>query len=487
MRKLLSLVLSISITLALFLVTVFTPQTQAEETVCFPEATGYCIEGRIRTFWEHNGGLPVFGYPITPLQTETIEGRTLQVQWFERHRLELHPDNAPPYDVLMGRLGSVALDQQDATRQAFDVETPQEGCHFFAETGYNVCGKMLQAWQAQGLELDGQPGYTAQESLALSGLPLSAERMEVLSDGKQYRVQWFERQRLEYHPENEVPYDVLAGLLGTETIDLAVVVDPPPSGSNTTQQMWPTFTPTPAVPWLVAAASSLWPYRVEPADNKSSSSNKKSHQSSETQLDDETPFPTHTPTPTDTPTPTPTPTPIDIADETPFPTYTPTLTPVLTFTPTPSPTPDFASRSEFAATPTRTITVPVVLPIVEATPTATMRATPTITSTATASATHTPIITGTATASATHTPVRATATPTNATATTEPTEPAEPIEVVPLATDTPVPTRTAAPTDTPVPTRTAAPTDTPVPTRTAEDTEATSISIEAVPLDVDTP
>src|SRR4051794_16224894 len=32
---------------------------------CFPE-TGLCIAGPIRAFWERNGGLPVFGFPITP-------------------------------------------------------------------------------------------------------------------------------------------------------------------------------------------------------------------------------------------------------------------------------------------------------------------------------------------------------------------------------------------------------------------------------------
>ncbi|MGQ9550502.1 MAG: hypothetical protein ACUVWS_17950 [Roseiflexus sp.] len=41
---------------------------------CFPE-TGLCIAGRIREFWAQNGGLPVFGFPITPLQEELIEGK----------------------------------------------------------------------------------------------------------------------------------------------------------------------------------------------------------------------------------------------------------------------------------------------------------------------------------------------------------------------------------------------------------------------------
>src|SRR5262249_48773717 len=35
----------------------------ADDARCFPE-TGQCISGRFRSFWEENGGLAVFGYPI---------------------------------------------------------------------------------------------------------------------------------------------------------------------------------------------------------------------------------------------------------------------------------------------------------------------------------------------------------------------------------------------------------------------------------------
>jgi hypothetical protein len=43
-----------------------TSGTQAQAGArCFRE-TGYCIAGPIRDFWEHNGGLMVFGFPITP-------------------------------------------------------------------------------------------------------------------------------------------------------------------------------------------------------------------------------------------------------------------------------------------------------------------------------------------------------------------------------------------------------------------------------------
>jgi len=48
------------------------------------------------------------------------------------------------------------------------------------------------------------------------GLPLSDQFEERSTDGKTYTVQYFERARFEYHPENIAPYDVLLGLLGKQ-------------------------------------------------------------------------------------------------------------------------------------------------------------------------------------------------------------------------------------------------------------------------------
>jgi hypothetical protein len=200
-------------------------QAQTDER-CFEE-TPYCIDGRIREFWENNGGLAVFGLPITPQQEEMIEGRPLQVQWFQRNRLELHPENERPYDVQVGRLGVDLLEQQGRNWFEFPKEEgPRDGCQFFAETGQNVCSEILTAWQVEGIDLnqDGISGNSDAESLALFGLPISGEITERLQVGKdeyqEFTVQYFERARFERHPDNAPPHNVLLGLLGRELREL---------------------------------------------------------------------------------------------------------------------------------------------------------------------------------------------------------------------------------------------------------------------------
>jgi len=196
---------------------------------CFAE-TGHCIEGRVRVFWERNGGLPVFGLPIGPLQEEQVEGRAYQVQWFERARFELHPENSPPYDVLLGRLGAQLFADAGPAPAAEPADGPQAACRSFAETGQRACGAILAAWRAGGLELDGRPGFSEAESLALFGLPLGPLETRTLADGRAYQVQWFERARFELHPENSPPYDVLLGRLGAELRGEVASPAPPAAG-----------------------------------------------------------------------------------------------------------------------------------------------------------------------------------------------------------------------------------------------------------------
>lgn len=182
---------------------------------CFAE-TGYCIGGRVREVWLDGGGLRAFGLPITPLQEEEIEGQLRVVQWFERARFELHLERLPPYDVQLGRLGADLLVRHGLAWEQFPHPMPLGNCRIFPETGHAVCDAFLAAWQASGLNLDGNAAGSDAESLALFGLPLSSLRAERLSDGRLHVVQWFERARFELHPDLPPPYNVLFGLLGNE-------------------------------------------------------------------------------------------------------------------------------------------------------------------------------------------------------------------------------------------------------------------------------
>jgi hypothetical protein len=193
-------------------------QAQAQTgPLCFsvPSITN-CIEGRFRQYWEQNGGLPVFGYPITAAREEVNPetGKTYLTQWFERNRFELHPEIPPPYDVLLGRLGDDRLKQQHRDWRAFPPGQMQPGCLWFAETRHSVCAAFKGYWENHGLRDPGLNRFA--QALALFGLPLSEPQMETSTNGEQFLTQWFERARFELHPNNPPAFQVLLGLLGDE-------------------------------------------------------------------------------------------------------------------------------------------------------------------------------------------------------------------------------------------------------------------------------
>jgi hypothetical protein len=168
-------------------------------------------------FWERNGGLPIFGYPLAPtsLLTSPDDGNTYATQIFERNRLEYHPDNPEPYRIMLGRLGVEVLRQQGRNWEDFPKGKPTPGCDFFPETGHTLCEPFRTFWRSYGLDL-GMPGTAMAESLALFGFPISEPSMETNAEGATVLTQWFERARFEYHPDNPPQYKVLLGLLGKE-------------------------------------------------------------------------------------------------------------------------------------------------------------------------------------------------------------------------------------------------------------------------------
>ncbi|HKP51629.1 MAG TPA: S8 family serine peptidase [Chloroflexia bacterium] len=174
------------------------PITSTATLVYFPPV-GHTLRGPFLKFWQQNGGLPVFGYPLTEefQEISPTDGKTYTVQYFERNRFELHPEFAGTRnEVLMGLLGvEMTRGRTFPPGAAFTGDATHA---YFPETRHSLSGPFLKYWQQHG-------------GLPIFGYPISEELME-----NGYLVQYFERNRFEYHPENAAPYDVLLGLLGTE-------------------------------------------------------------------------------------------------------------------------------------------------------------------------------------------------------------------------------------------------------------------------------
>jgi lipoprotein-anchoring transpeptidase ErfK/SrfK len=78
----------------------------------FPQ-TGHVLAYGFKNYWEQNGGLYVFGYPISREFSEFNRdtGQEHTVQYFERARFEWHPEfRGTPYEVLLGRMGAEFAD-----------------------------------------------------------------------------------------------------------------------------------------------------------------------------------------------------------------------------------------------------------------------------------------------------------------------------------------------------------------------------------------
>jgi len=75
----------------------------------------HTISGDIRTYFYKYGGVSQFGFPLSETFTEASKddaSKSYTVQYFERQRFELHPENKGTlYAVLLGRLGAEQKDQ----------------------------------------------------------------------------------------------------------------------------------------------------------------------------------------------------------------------------------------------------------------------------------------------------------------------------------------------------------------------------------------
>jgi hypothetical protein len=184
------------------------PDPQDPAVTYFPP-TRHTLRGLFRAYWQAHGGLAQFGYPITDEFPErnSTDGRVYTVQYFERNRFELHPENAgTPSQVLLGLLGRAALSGRPLELAFVPLRRPPVSGRFFSATGHTLAPQFAAYWEQHG-------------GLAVFGYPISEPFSEVSpTDGQTYLTQYFERNRLEAHPELPPAFRVSLGLLGVDLL-----------------------------------------------------------------------------------------------------------------------------------------------------------------------------------------------------------------------------------------------------------------------------
>jgi outer membrane protein assembly factor BamB len=161
----------------------------------FPE-TGHNLAGSFLAFFKTYGGVDVFGYP----RTEPFAQNDHLVQYTDHFLLELVGDR-----VVTAPLGRLLTMKRRFPAVAPFSSTPTHV--YVSSTGHSLSGVFLTYWRSH-------------HGAVLLGDPISEVTVEDNGDGsgRLYRVQWFERGRLEYHPELGHTHQVEIGSLGVEDL-----------------------------------------------------------------------------------------------------------------------------------------------------------------------------------------------------------------------------------------------------------------------------
>ncbi len=217
--------------MANLLVGLFSPGVAAvsggPDRVYFPQ-TGHTLSYGFLEFWLQHGDVPIFGYPLS----EEIDRNGVTVQYFERAVFEWHPEAPVEWRVQLRRIGVEA--SAGRSDRAFRPAVPiaSSACRYFPETQHNLCHGFRTFWERFG-------------GLRLFGYPISEELIE---DG--LTVQYFERARLEWHPERVgTAYEIQVSRLGAWAAERdGIETAPLPAPTDV-----PTYDPAlfPVVPGLV--------------------------------------------------------------------------------------------------------------------------------------------------------------------------------------------------------------------------------------------
>jgi hypothetical protein len=191
------------------LLTTFAPVSRAQSDARYFPETGHFLQGTFRAYWEQNGGVTLFGYPITE---EYIREDGRVVQWFERARFELIIRDGQAF-VEPGNLGV-----EITAGRVFPKVPPipnTESRRYIPETQHIVQYGFKTIWERYGED-------------RIFGFPISEEIDEVLEDGQWHTVQYFERARFEYWPERADGDRVLFSNLGRMLAPVELTAPLPP-------------------------------------------------------------------------------------------------------------------------------------------------------------------------------------------------------------------------------------------------------------------
>ncbi|MBN1177758.1 MAG: carboxypeptidase regulatory-like domain-containing protein [Anaerolineae bacterium] len=159
--------------------------------------TGHYVSGPFLEFFDSRGGVRVFGYPQTRVFYDPALG--LWVQYFDNARMEWHPGNADPYKVQLGLLAEI-LGYSQPPLPSEELHSNSRFRRVFRQTGHVVSFAFLDFYDNNG-------------GLDIFGYPISEP---MLDEERGYIVQYFQRMRMEWHPERSREDRVVLGALGNQ-------------------------------------------------------------------------------------------------------------------------------------------------------------------------------------------------------------------------------------------------------------------------------
>lgn len=108
--------------------------------------TGHTVRGDFWRFFNVYGGVESLGYPLT--EEMLTEGWT--VQYFEKGRLERHPENEPAYRITVGWLGDLLQRRRPPLPTELIPPADDSNRRYFPESGHTISGDFLRYFDTHG-------------------------------------------------------------------------------------------------------------------------------------------------------------------------------------------------------------------------------------------------------------------------------------------------------------------------------------------------